>query len=294
MLTIWKSNLLERNAHRGVHLRIVLWDGNDVVVPAWFFSDQALHFHSLRALLGLYLSSYGRISHVSATDELPHERSVLSARYLHWVNLGPQKRDFSAVINSAFDLFSNFVTVGRVLGQNEWSGVLASLKLNRLQSPTAFVCWYNRFKPDWRVFNWWVFGWQTSITSWQPGNRTLRSVLTEKFLVSNRCIIELIVIVLRPVEELPVGWVHLFVVFAVLDIEVRDPAELAVDISLLCKLSVVRHTRSLHLVFFIRVELSLRMDKHQLLVFEALVKVLLWTERGQGLWTKHLLDKTCD
>jgi len=68
------------------------------------------------------------------------------------------------------------------------------------------------------------------------------------------------VIVLGPVEELSIGWVHLFVVFTALDIEVGDPAELAVDISFLCKLRVVRHTRSLHLIFFIRVELSLRMD----------------------------------
>jgi len=86
----------------------------------------------MHALLRLYLRSYGRISHISATDVLSHERAVLSARYLHRVNLGPQERDFSVVINRALNLFSNLVTVRRVLGQNEWSCVLATLKLNRL------------------------------------------------------------------------------------------------------------------------------------------------------------------
>jgi len=85
------------------------------------------------------------------------------------------------------------------------------------------------------------------------------------------------VVVLGPVEELSVGGVHPVVVLAELDIEVGNPAKLAIDVSLFGQLGVVGHTGSLHVVLLVRVELSLRVEKHTLLVLEVLVEVLLKT-----------------
>ena len=83
--------------------------------------------------------------------------------------------------------------------------------------------------------------------------------MSEKLLVGEGCVVELVVIVLGPVEELTVGGVHLVVVLRELDVEVGDPAELAVDVTLLGQLGVVWHARTLHVVFLIGVQLTLRM-----------------------------------
>ena len=74
---------------------------------------------------------------------------------------------------------------------------------------------------------------------------------------------------------------HLLVVFAKIYIEVCHPAELAVDVALLGKFSVVRHACPLQLVLFVRVQMSLRLHKHVVLVFEVFVEVLLHTSQTQ-------------
>ena len=72
-----------------------------------------------------------------------------------------------------------------------------------------------------------------SITAWESSHGTIWGILAEELLVGERGVIELLMIILRAVEELTECWVHLAVVLRVLDIEVRDPAELAIDVSLL-------------------------------------------------------------
>ena len=72
-----------------------------------------------------------------------------------------------------------------------------------------------------------------SITAWESSDGAIWGVLAEELLVGERSVIELLVIILGAVEELTERRVHLVVVLRVLDIEVRDPAELAIDVSLL-------------------------------------------------------------
>ena len=67
----------------------------------------------------------------------------------------------------------------------------------------------------------------------QASHGAFRGVLAEELLVRQRRVVELVVIVLWAVEKLSVSRVHLMVVLRELDIEVGNPAELAIDITLL-------------------------------------------------------------
>lgn len=73
--------------------------------------------------------------------------------------------------------------------------------------------------------------------AWFPlrkaSDRAFWSILAEEFLISQRGVVELVVIVLGPVEELTVCRVHLVIVLGEFDIEVGNPAELSIDITLL-------------------------------------------------------------
>lgn len=67
----------------------------------------------------------------------------------------------------------------------------------------------------------------------------------------------------------------MIVIFRALDIEVWYPAQLTIDISILGNRGVVWHSRALHIIHFVWVELSSWLNKNLLLILEALVKVLL-------------------
>ena len=87
-------------------------------------------------------------------------------------------------------------------------------------------------------------------------------------------------IVFGAIEKLTIRWVHLVVVLGVLDVKVVDPTELAVDIPLFGQFRIVRHPGALHVIFFIRVELPLRVKQDTLLVLEVFVKILLKQQGG--------------
>jgi hypothetical protein len=138
-----------------------------------------------------------------------------------------------------------------------------------------------RFKADGRAF-WGAM----KLASWQSGYRSFWSVLAEEFLICQRGIVKLVVIVFRAIKELTISWVHLVVVLWELDIEVGNPAKLAINVPLLGKLCIVWHTCAFHFIFIVWVELSLRVNENLLLVFEILVEVLLKekTEGGYLAW----------
>ena len=94
-------------------------------------------------------------------------------------------------------------------------------------------------------------------------------------MIGQRGVVKLFVVVLGAIEELSERRVHLVIVLGVLDVEVGDPAELAVNISLLGQLGVVGHARSLHFVLFVGIQLALRVQQDSLLVLEVFVEVLL-------------------
>jgi len=83
------------------------------------------------------------------------------------------------------------------------------------------------------------------------------------------------VIVFRPIEELTVRRVHLRVILRVLHCKVRNPAQLSIDISFLGKFGVVGHARSLDFVFFIWIQLPLRLEHNCIVFLVVFAKVLL-------------------
>ncbi len=52
-------------------------------------------------------------------------------------------------------------------------------------------------------------------------------------MVGQGGIVELVVVVFGAIEEFTIRWVHLVVVFRKLDIKVRNPSKLTVNVSLL-------------------------------------------------------------
>ena len=102
-------------------------------------------------------------------------------------------------------------------------------------------------------------------------------------MVSQRRIVELVVVVLGPIKVFTVRRVPHVVILRVLNVEVRDPAELTIDITLLRHLSVVRHASAFDIVFLVGVKLTLWVEQKALLVLEVFVKVLLYIE------TKNIL-----
>ena len=58
-------------------------------------------------------------------------------------------------------------------------------------------------------------------------------------------------VILWTVKELSESGVHLVIILRVLNVEVVDPAELTINVSLLGQFCVVRHSRSLDFVLFI-------------------------------------------
>ena len=66
-----------------------------------------------------------------------------------------------------------------------------------------------------------------------------------------------------------------------LDIEVGDPAELAVDVSFFGEARVVGHARAFDFVLLIGVQLAVRLQQDVVLVPEVLPKVLLQTAIGE-------------
>lgn len=82
-------------------------------------------------------------------------------------------------------------------------------------------------------------------------------------------------VVLGPVEELTIRGVHLVVVLRVLHVEVANPTEFAVDVTVFRKLRVIGLSSAFDIVFLIRVKLALWVQKHTLLILRVLIEVFL-------------------
>ena len=82
-------------------------------------------------------------------------------------------------------------------------------------------------------------------------------------------------IVLWSIKELSIGWMKLVVVLRELDVEILNPAQLSIDVSLLGELGVVWHPSSFNFILIIWVKLSLWIDHHCISILEILSEVLL-------------------
>ena len=166
------------------------------------------------------------------------------------------------------DLASHCVPITLVLVKNEGCGISTSLEVGVNRAATS-VSGLHRLEANRRVFR------RLAIGAGDACYRASGRILAEEFLVRQTGIVELVVVILGPVKELTVGWVHLVIVLRELHIKVIDPAQLSVDVSLLRKLGVVRHASTLYIVLFVGVKLALWMQQNALLVLEVFVEVLL-------------------
>ena len=149
------------------------------------------------------------------------------------------------------------MNVRLVFAEDERSGILATLEVG-VQSTTAALCTcIEGFKAHRGLLPAWASTW---ISLRKTSYGAFWSVLAEEFLIRQRRVVELVVIILGPVEELAVRWVHLVIVLGELHVEIGNPAELTVDVTLLRQLCVVWHSSALHLVLLIWVELPLRVQ----------------------------------
>ena len=122
-----------------------------------------------------------------------------------------------------------------------------------------------------------------------PGDGAGRGVLAEELLVGHLCVVELLRVVDGYIKELTVRRVQLVIVLTEANIEVAHPAELTVDIPLLCQFRVLGHASAFHLVLFIGVKLSLHWKDHLLPIGEVFVEVLLWKPIDSVKTSKRLL-----
>lgn len=76
------------------------------------------------------------------------------------------------------------------------------------------------------------------------------------------------------IEILSVGSVSSVIIFRAFDIEVRNPAELSIDVTVLGHMRVVWHPRTLNLIHLVWVVLSPWLQKNRLFLLECFVEIL--------------------
>ena len=84
-------------------------------------------------------------------------------------------------------------------------------------------------------------------------NRAFWGVFAEKFALGNAKLVVSVVVFAGSVEELPIVIVTSLIVFWKFHMKIRNPAQLAVDVSLNGQFRVVRHTRALHFILLVGV-----------------------------------------
>ena len=113
------------------------------------------------------------------------------------------------------------------------------------------------------------------------GDGAFRGVLAEELRVGHRLRVKATMVDARPVEELPIRRVQPVVIFAHLDVKIRDPAKLAIDISIFGHFGVLGHARPFELILIVWVHCALWVDHHSLCVLEFLVEILLQGRRSR-------------
>lgn len=170
-----------------------------------------------------------------------------------------QERDACGELRGFGNFTINFIFVRNISIKNKRSSIERCLK-----SALSWSHSWTIFRPvlDWHCLNSLSCNW----LGW--------SILSEEFRVSHGRVIESDVIVHWPVEVLPVGNMSFAVILGALDIEIRNPAQLSINVSIFGNVRVIWHSCSLDLVHLIWVVLSPWLQKNWLLWLELLIEVL--------------------
>lgn len=156
-------------------------------------------------------------------------------------------------------LIHAFVLVANVAFQQEWGGVKGGLegalrRLHRRSHLWVVLCWHG-LDP-------------------LSGDRFAWRILSEKFGVGHRRIIKGHMVVHWAVEVLTIGSMAGLVVFWAFDIEVWDPPELTINITIFWNFRIIWHPGALNLIHFIGVMLPFWLYKDWLFLLVGLIEVL--------------------
>ena len=77
------------------------------------------------------------------------------------------------------------------------------------------------------------------------------------------------------IEIFSVSRVSRIIILRALDVEIGDPTKLSINISIARDSRIIGHSRSFHLIHFVRISLALRLKENGLLGLEVLIKELL-------------------
>ena len=237
---------------------VILRDRFDVTVPVLLFSSLLSQISDLRSLL------LGR--HRSVRAPRPRECLGVVLR----IDLGSQEWNLGCHVHGALNILHDLELVARLLLQ------LKRCVIERTSHGTLlsnrFASLRKRLESSGRT---WTEIALTSLESSDSCYRCFGSILPEELIVGHRRVIESVMVVLGAVEELTIRWVQLVIVLGAFDIEVADPAQLPIDVSLLRKLGIVWHPGSLDFVLIVGVQLPLRVVHDVILVTIVFPKVLL-------------------
>ena len=120
-----KSNLLKGDSLWWMNLRVELWNGLNLVIPALLFASKPSDLDGAHALL---LSLECALS-CARLDVLTHKSTVVCLWQFHWVKLGPEERNLRALTDCTFDILKDLMAVRPILFKEERCGIRTSLKV---------------------------------------------------------------------------------------------------------------------------------------------------------------------
>lgn len=264
MLFQCKSDSLEWNLHGSVDFRVVLRNWLDILVPS-VFSAQLLD----SLLLTNSIVDGTAVLVVEASCECLVSSRLESTVVSLWARrLGSgipldmwssQKWNCISKLLRALDLWHDFVFIRNVSLEQEWGGIERCLE--------SALGWSHGGAELGSVLHW-------HCLDSLPGNWFTWSILSEEFRVGHSGIIEGHMIIHWSIKILSVPGVPLIVIFRAFDIEVRNPAEFSINVTVLRHMRVVWHPRTLNLIHLVWVVLSPRLQEYWLFLLECFVEIL--------------------
>ena len=124
--------------------------------------------------------------------------------------------------------------------------------------------------------HWWAVPWlvlDSHCLNSFSCNRFTWSILPEEFRVGHCGIVKCNMVVHGSIKVLSVSRVSHIVIFGAFHIEIWNPAEFAIDVSILWNNGVVRHSGAFDFIHLIRVMFSSWFYKYGLFLLEVLVKI---------------------
>ena len=240
---------------------IVLRDWLNILVPSIFLANLSQPFFVRRTTWALHVvhaeaSSIG----VIGTHWIWPNTTISWFGHTIPLNFGfSQEWDCIGVLLGFLNFINNFPSVRNISVKDKGCCVNWSLELALSGSHCWTILWSVLDAQGLDLFssNW---------ISW--------CVLSEELWIGHSWIIECYVIVHGTIEILSIGSMSCVVIFWAFYIEIWNPSELSINISILWNSWIVWHSGTLNIVHFIRIWFSLGFNQDWLFWLEVLIEVL--------------------